>query len=331
MRAIVAIKASPRLAANLINHCYTFAARAGNEVPCTDRVFSLSGNVEGILLREAAIDSFTLLSGHHGKGRPVRHVVISMEDCADPFLRTASFRRLIKMARQFVRKFARGARYIAIVHADRLHPHVHLIVCNSDGRRTLNWTPATLREMQSMLWTSLATSGRGTGKNKAVAVYPLARQLDAKTISTLTPEQINDLITAKQLSIGRVNRAGDLTSVVFNGRRVRLSTIQRFAATSATPRLHVDSRAGMESPAPRSPARRDRPRRRRTTARRRQRPMGTARTGALHLHVGAANAPTPRVAPGLRLALPGVGEQERGEPRVAEVATTQSLDRADPR
>ena len=145
----------------------------------------------------------SLLLEHHGKGKLLRHVVLSLEDCLDPLLRRSWFSRLEKMAFDFMRRFAPNSRFIGIGHGDRVHTHAHLLISNSDGRRTLDWSPSMVKEMQSMSWTAHAVPGRGAGRGKAVAVYPLAKNLDAKTISTLTPEQIHELINTRQLQIGR--------------------------------------------------------------------------------------------------------------------------------
>lgn len=86
--------------------------------------------------------------------------------------------------------------------------------------------------MQSMEWTDQATSGRGRGVGKAISAYPLAANLDAKTLANLSQEQIHEKIQANEIQIGRVNSQGNITSIIYQGRRIRLDTVRRLAATS---------------------------------------------------------------------------------------------------
>jgi hypothetical protein len=83
MKTIVAVKPSPREPRRLLAHCYREHGRGGDEVVSPDRVVEIVGNVEGVITRQARIDAQSLIDNHHGKGKWLRHVVLSAEDCAD--------------------------------------------------------------------------------------------------------------------------------------------------------------------------------------------------------------------------------------------------------
>jgi len=103
--------------------------------------------------------------------------------------------------------------------------HLHLLLCNSDGERTINFSPQILRKMQEV-----ATWSGGvleTGRRGAV----LAKLTTAKQLKEMTYEQIQNAINNGTLTIGRRSN-GIVTSVILAGRRVRLSTVQRVASLS---------------------------------------------------------------------------------------------------
>lgn len=251
MKAIVAVKPSPREPRRLLAHCYRTHGRGGNEVSSPDRVVEIVGNVEGVITRSARIDAQSLISNHHGKGRWLRHVVLSAEDCSDQEQRTVCFERLKKMVEDFVATFAPGATYLAVLHRDRLHPHAHVLVCNSVNGRTIDWQPSTLRRMQDMGWTVHAAPGRGSGQGKAVDVYPLSKNLTASKVAALNQQQLRELITAGTIKIARVNARGQVTSITYDNKRIRLTTIQRLALGQPNHRNQfVDISPGLAAPRP---------------------------------------------------------------------------------
>ena len=120
--------------------------------------------------------------------------------------------------------FAPASAWLGAVDRNTRAVHLHLVVCNSDGERTLNFSPSVLSKMQEMeSWTGGILE---TGKRGAI----LAKLTTAKQLKEMTYEQIHDHIKRGSITVGRCNRKGEITSIIFNGRRVRLSTVQRVAS-----------------------------------------------------------------------------------------------------
>ncbi|MDR1191743.1 MAG: relaxase/mobilization nuclease domain-containing protein [Verrucomicrobiales bacterium] len=228
MKAIVAVKPSPKRAKPLLAHCYRAHARTGDEMPCADRVTDIVHNLDGVALRQPSVDSRSLLAGHHGGCRPVRHVVISVEDCQGA-ARGEALRRLRFMVGEFVENFAIGAKYVAVIHQDRNHPHAHLVIGNSVNGRGIRWQRRDLRAMQEMRWTRYAQSGKRRESRGTTNVYPLAKNLDAQKIAVLDERKLNELIASGAIGIGRRDKNGGIQSITFNGRRIWLATIRRLS------------------------------------------------------------------------------------------------------
>ena len=170
--------------------------------------------------REVLFNAESLLLDHHGKGRKTRHFVISLERDCD-----IATERLAEVAERFMATFAPASAWLGAVDRNTRAVHLHLVVCNSDGERTLNFSPSVLSKMQEMeTWTGGILE---TGKRGAV----LAKLTTAAQIKSMTYEQIHDAIERGIITVGRRNRKSEIvTSIIFNGRRVRLSTVQRVAS-----------------------------------------------------------------------------------------------------
>jgi hypothetical protein len=158
---------------------------------------------------------------------------------------------------------------------------------------------------------------------------PASKKLDAAFLVNLNQNQINELIAQGKIEAGRVSKRGDLLSVILDGRRVRLSTLRRVAASArAADRGILDPAPGLVT-APGGRARRGRAVRRRGAApRARRRAVGTGRAGALPAQpAGTAPAPAGRDLHRLRPALPRVEPARPDEPRVDEVASPPPVGR----
>ena len=134
MKAIVAIKTSSSRPTELLRHCYRPHGRYKDEVECEDRVISVGGKIDGGITKDPKTDLQSLLLRHHGQGKRVRHVVISFED-SHGLDRAKALSNLPKIVEDFVKKYAPHSDYIFVTHQDRQHPHVHLLVCNSDKKK----------------------------------------------------------------------------------------------------------------------------------------------------------------------------------------------------
>lgn len=237
MKFIVKIKPSPKRVEKLLRHVYG-QGRSTPEVASKDRVAVISGRIQGVLLRKPAVDAKTLVARHHGgRSAKVKHVVISSEDIKEPEKRKEAMRAVTKIADDFLKVYAPKSDAVLCVHRDRLHVHGHLVICNSDGKRALNWRKNDLREMQGFGWVSPKTkeqfnveSGRGKGRNPpefSNAPYPLARGLLAKELAGLERRELYARIkSGKEIKAARRNKRGEVTSVTYRGRTIRLATIE---------------------------------------------------------------------------------------------------------
>jgi len=246
MKMIVAIKPACRRPRSLIRHCLLPKGRKAREVESIrENEHRVIGLINGMTAGSVGSPAVTArnLCGDVPLGRaPLRHVVISAEDMSEIPDRLDAFAALADVAQQWLEAFAPSSPYLAITHDDTRHPHVHLLVANTvpnDDDVRLAWSPSVVSEMQSMAWVSEATkeefaieSGRHRGATRRESrgmPYPNA-QLDALKLAKLENEQIYERIKSGDITVARRNKAGEITSIIYEGRRIRLSTIRHMAA-----------------------------------------------------------------------------------------------------
>jgi hypothetical protein len=243
MKCIIKIKRSGGSLRRLLAHVYKGKGRAPREVEALQkdggRVAGVINGMAGGMTLVPKLDASALGWGLSGRGE-YRHVIISADDCRDLEERSKQVKALLQMGREWIRQFVPGGCYLGVVHDDREHMHLHLAIRNESALgAALGWAKATLRVMQSMNWVSPETkqafgieSGRGAGRHCpefSDAPYPLAASLDATKLAEMESEKINELVAMGQIEVGRVNRRGEITSVIYNGRRIRLRTIRGLA------------------------------------------------------------------------------------------------------
>lgn len=243
MKMVVVIKRACRRPRSLIRHCLLAAGRKPREVDGLrddgHRVVAITNGMPAGAVATPALTA-RLLCGDVPEGRtPLRHVVLSAEDMSDTAERVNAFAALADVAEQWLAAFAPSSPYLAIAHDDTAHPHVHLLIANHDlhnDEARLAWSPSTVSAMQSLNFVSQETkqqfcieSGRHRGatrREQGGMPYPGAR-LDALKLANMTDKEIKEYEHRNELTVGRRNKAGQVTSVVFQGRRIRLTTIRQ--------------------------------------------------------------------------------------------------------
>lgn len=243
MKLIVAIKSACRRPRSLIRHCFLPKGRAGREVDALraddHRVVQILNGMEVGSIGSPAVTARNLC-GDVPQGRaPLRHVVISAEDVTGAEKRREAFACLAAVAQDWIQAYAPNTNFLAVSHDDRRHPHIHLLLANSDrsdDESRLAWSPSTVSGMQSLDFVSDATketylveSGRHRGisrREQGGMPYPGAH-MDALKLAKMSEEELKHYETRNELTVGRRNKAGQITSVVFRGRRIRLSTIRQ--------------------------------------------------------------------------------------------------------
>jgi hypothetical protein len=243
MKVIVKIKRSGGSLRRLLAHVYKPIGRTAREVvalqPDGSRVAGVINGMAGGMTRVPKLDASALAWGLTGRGE-YRHVIISADDCKNLDERRKQVRALLQLGREWVKRFVPGGCYLGVVHDDREHMHLHLVLRNeSVSGAACGWIKSTIRVMQSMAWVSPETkqefgieSGRGAGRSNpefSDAPYPLAASLDAKKLAEMEMDKIHANIRTGAIQVGRVNKDGQITSIIFNGRRIRLRTIRGLA------------------------------------------------------------------------------------------------------
>ena len=144
-------------------------------------------------------------------------------------------RRLLQAAKDF-QKLMGIASMLGWVHRDTSTRHIHLIFCNSNGRRTLDLRPKFLKELQSFAWTLQFISGRGRGRGKALPMYTKAKRLDVRLLAialldsdgNLRKDRFERMVKSGKISDLRLRTNGSLISFKFQDRRIRLTTLINF-------------------------------------------------------------------------------------------------------
>jgi len=242
MKLVVAIKAACRRPRALIRHCLLAEGRNPREVAAMrrdgHRVVQILNGMDTGTIGTPAVTARNLC-GDVPEGRaPLRHVVISAQDTTGAGDRLEAFKCLAAVAQDWIAAFAPDSNFLAITHDDRKHPHIHLLLANSDrspDERRLSWSPGTVSEMQGLGFVTedtrekfLVESGRHRGvtrREQGGMPYPGA-PLAALKLANLTTKQIEEYEQQGTLSVGRRDKQGNVLSVIFEGRRIRLSTIR---------------------------------------------------------------------------------------------------------
>jgi len=243
MKMVVVIKRACRRPRSLIRHCLLAAGRKPREVDGLrddgHRVVAITNGMPAGAVATPALTA-RLLCGDVPEGRaPLRHVVLSAEDMSDTAERVNAFAALADVAEQWLAAFAPSSPYLAITHDDTAHPHVHLLIANHDlhnDEARLAWSPSTVSAMQSLNFVSQETkqqfsieSGRHRGATRrdgSGLPYPRA-DLSARKLAKMTDKQIEHHERTGNLTIARRNKLGEIATIIFENRRIRLSTIRQ--------------------------------------------------------------------------------------------------------
>ena len=238
-RCIVHIGRDTKKPVSLLRHVYRPHGKWKDEVVSSDRVVAVINGLDaGCPVRNPRTDLHALLANHHGRGRTHRHVVLSLEDTYGARNRKRAFLALAKLARLYCRQFARDCQWIGVIHQDRRHPHLHLVIANSDGTRCLDWGRDMLKAMQEI--TSWAhgvdvVSGKGSGlvrSSPGRSPYTLPKRGRVNDLATLLfqePDGFGEAVKQGIIRPARKNRAGKVTSLEWQGKRYRVSTLLRVA------------------------------------------------------------------------------------------------------
>ena len=128
------------------------------------RVYTVVGDARGagVIMTEPGFEHsmLAMLEGPHAAlpGKAARQTIISLESMPDATTDEydEALSVLSEAAAKWVETYAPNCRWVAFVHQDRHHPHIHIAFENWDYKRDcrLDITPAMCSEMQSMRFCS---------------------------------------------------------------------------------------------------------------------------------------------------------------------------------
>jgi hypothetical protein len=126
------------------------------------RVFDVFGDARGagVIMTEPGFEAglLALLAGPnaHKRGKAVRQAIVSLESKPDATSEEVEgeLRVLSEAAQKWVDAHAPGCRWVAFIHRDRHHRHVHIAFENWDyaRNRRLDFSPSLCSQMQEMKW-----------------------------------------------------------------------------------------------------------------------------------------------------------------------------------
>jgi hypothetical protein len=163
---------------------HDYRARATRSEPETEfagsRVHEVAGDFRGVgvIIQQPGFERMMMaaLCGTRqisSSSKPLRQVILSVPEMPDasPKDYQQVLSTLMQAAKKWIDTFAPGVRWLAFAHKDRYHPHVHLVLENTDykhGTRRLDINPAMLRTMQKMEWCADLGIVPGKGSMKSV-------------------------------------------------------------------------------------------------------------------------------------------------------------------
>jgi len=196
---------------------------------------AIGGFLPGGVTGDPSQDYESLLMGHHGAGRLIRNVIISLNcPTSDEWIERHAA-GLGRCADEFCERFAPDRPYVWAVHRNGAKLHCHVLPQNSSNEeKCLDWGPEILKEMQDFRWSYEFESGRGHGKNQMAGktVYPGKSTLAAQ-LAGLDVEGLKSALDAGDLAVTRTRKDGSPLSVSFEGKKIRVQTINTFSAEFA--------------------------------------------------------------------------------------------------
>lgn len=234
MKAIINLRYSSKVSASI-----RYFANAQKVVKALDAL-----NV-GVAVGRPKDLAALLLYEHHDitACKPARTFIISAETPKDST--TEQLKDIdAKLEQAFfdLKKFLGGLPMLGWLHGNTSTRHLHGVFPNSDTRRGLNITPQMLSRLHDFAWTRAFESGRGQGKRKALTVYPHARKLAVRDLAeqliksdgTVDLARWDGLQTSGIITDFRIRKDGSPVSFEFNGKRIRVTTLQQFLAVQQT-------------------------------------------------------------------------------------------------
>lgn len=214
-KAIIRIGRNVKNGRRFVNYIYRDKAR-----------LCIGGDLVGGLTGDARRDYESLLLGHHNSGRLLRSLIISLDCPPTPDAIKDQTPRLVTCVTNFRDAFAPACPYLFALHKNGGKLHAHVLIRNSDGNKCLEWSPETLKEMQSFRWTDRFDTGRGKGVNQIVGKtsYP-GKNTTAAKLAGMSVDDLKTLFGSGELAISRTRKDGSPLSLVCDGKKIRVQSV----------------------------------------------------------------------------------------------------------
>lgn len=186
----------------------------------------------------------------------VRHVIFSAQKGQS---RRAAYTSLHAVCKDWLDTYAAGQPWVAALQNHNGVYHLHLAVSNvNDSGRPLKIRPYQAIEMSEMKFTDHAISAKGKGK-KGLPIYTKARgKLAVQDLAELLVDPAGGIRSSvwQQLknkgliSSFRQRKDGSIISFSYQGRRMRMRTLEGFVARLPASDSSSNSSSGGTAPAP---------------------------------------------------------------------------------
>ena len=181
----------------------------------------------------------------------VRHLIFSVPKGT---ARRAAFRALHAVFEDWRNTYAPGMPWVSAIQKHNGIYHLHAAVANvNSSGRPLKFLPHMVVAMADMKFTDKAISAKGTGK-KGLKLYTKARgKLGVEGLAerlvaadgSIRNDEWRRLKKDGAISDFRTRKDGSIVSFIFDGKRIRLSTLNSFVE-----RLRFDSNGNSDSSLP---------------------------------------------------------------------------------
>lgn len=177
---------------------------------------------DGVVTDDARLDATNLVLEHDGRRAcEVRHVIMSFPSGAK-----VSIEDMRGICLDWVGAYAPDRKWLAKIHSDREHLHIHLVVANvgKEGY-ALALRPHMVKAMAVMAFTSRASAAGECG-NRGLKIYTRGeKELLAMRLAKMSRREKYELINNGTLKLVARSGGRKSTSVEYDGVRIRISTI----------------------------------------------------------------------------------------------------------
>ena len=215
-------KLVPRDVGASLEYIYRQGKHDGLDDVVTHFGFAVGGVVTGRSYVDEALFASRRPPG--ARGQTAFHIVHSIWEQDTSEQAAAALRASVEA---HCAKFCRGRSWVAALHVLHGRLHAHVLVEAYDGRRCLGWKPHVVRGWARQGFTPLVVSSAGLGK-RGTKIYtgPKAKNKYAFCLTAIRDHGLVSLIKTGAIRQGRSDKHGNLKTIVYEGRHLKLEVLQ---------------------------------------------------------------------------------------------------------